>query len=203
MPDSSSFLHTVSGFIEVSGMLDGLSSPPNGNNALVWASCNGRHGHSSWNDEKCRCFVVEQCWWALHTITRRSYEAFTNKNPGADWDFLLLYILYERLRDEYFFLLFDGYHDCSLNGARRKHKEREGEMHNNELMMKILFLCLVLSFGWWWDVMKWCVVDSLKVEGDNDDTLVISRIQSMKCRVTKACACVLGVCPVERILGDM
>jgi hypothetical protein len=26
-------------------------------------------------------------------------EAFSNKNPGADEDFLLLYILYERLRD--------------------------------------------------------------------------------------------------------
>jgi hypothetical protein len=30
-------------------------------------------------------------------------SAFSNKNPGADGGFLLLYILYERLRDKDFF----------------------------------------------------------------------------------------------------
>jgi hypothetical protein len=38
--------------------------------------------------------------------------------------------------------------------------------------------------------MKWCVVDSLKVEGDNDDGLGTSGIQSIKCLVTKACLCI-------------
>jgi hypothetical protein len=32
-----------------------------------------------------------------------NYEAFSNKNPGADEDFPLLYILDERLRDKELF----------------------------------------------------------------------------------------------------
>jgi hypothetical protein len=38
--------------------------------------------------------------------------------------------------------------------------------------------------------MKQCVMDFLKVEGDNDDGLGTLGIRSMKCRVAKACLCI-------------
>jgi hypothetical protein len=46
-------------------------------------------------------------------------------------------------------------------------------------MMKILFLCLMLSFGWW-VLMRWCVMGSLKVDWDNDDCLVIHLFGSFR-----------------------
>ena len=78
-------------------------------------------------------------------------------------------------------------------------RRRKKKIHDDESTMKILFLCLVLSFGWWWDLMKWCVVGSLKVDWDNDDRLILRSFGSFgKCLLKTCPAQVLGYWGVRR-----